>query len=115
MSPPNPAETYIFTTALPLCPRLKKLDLSVNDLGVDFTRALVRVLRHCDALESLRLFDCFLTDDSANTLALYLKACNSLRELDLRLNDITVEMHDRLKSAWVHEQDRNVDLLLLVN
>lgn len=115
MSPPNPAETYIFTTALPLCPRLKKLDLSVNDLGVDFTRALVRVLRHCDALESLRLFDCFLTDDSAKTLALYLRACNSLRELDLRLNDITVEMHDRLKSAWVHEQDRNVDLLLLVN
>jgi Leucine-rich repeat (LRR) protein len=114
ISPPIPAETYDFTTALPLCPRLKKLDLSVNNLGVDFTGALVRVLPSCDALECLRLFDCGVTDESAKLLTINLIACDALRELDLRSNYITVEIHARLKRVWVYKQDRTMDLLLLV-
>lgn len=114
ISPPIAAETFHFTTSLPLCPRLKKLDVSVNDLGVDLTGALVRVLRYCDALESLRLFDCGFTDESARLLAMHLPVCNALRELDLRRNEITVEMRARLKRAWVYQQDRSPELLLLV-
>ena len=44
---PLPAAVYGFTTALPRCLRLKHLDLSVNQLGVNVTGALLRVLPRC--------------------------------------------------------------------
>lgn len=112
ISPPIPAETYVFTTALPLCPRLKKLDLSVNDLGVHLISALVRVLRHCDALESLRLFESGFVDESARLLAMHLPVCNALTELDLRRNELTAPERARLKKSWVYQQNRTADLLL---
>jgi Ran GTPase-activating protein (RanGAP) involved in mRNA processing and transport len=100
--------------ALQRCPRLKHLDLCLNDLGVDWTGELVRVLPFCGALESLSLFGCGVSGASARLLASQLAQCRALRKLDLRQNgDIDQTTRGELRRAWAGGGERDARLLLL--
>jgi hypothetical protein len=98
---PWAALTSPFTDALPLCPRLRRLDLSGNRVGVHLWAALVQVLPRCRALERLELRACDVTEAMAALLAPELAACRALRELDLLANlALTAAAAAALRTAW---------------
>jgi Ran GTPase-activating protein (RanGAP) involved in mRNA processing and transport len=122
VKPPSCRYVNTFTQALPLCPRLKHLDLSVNDLGENLqaltlgnlTDDLVRVLPRCLALESLRLYASNVSDALASLLASTLPECLALRELDLQMNTaIGEKQRVELRTAWAAVRERDAQLLLL--
>ena len=113
VEPPTPVYVDMFMRALPLCPRLKHLDLSFNSLGVNVTEDLVRELPRCVALESLSLFRCGVSSESASSLASQLLECRALRNLDLRNNDLDAERSAELRTAWAGGEERDARLLLL--
>jgi hypothetical protein len=93
--------TLPFTDALPRCGRLRRLDLSVNKLGVHLFTELVRVLPRCSALEYLSLFDCNVEESWVRILPPVLTQCAALRELDLRENEAwRPHVHAALRTAW---------------
>jgi Leucine-rich repeat (LRR) protein len=111
---PLPEQTRTFTEALPGCRRLRRLDLSVNKLGVHLFTELVRVLPRCSALEYLGLRDCNVEESWVRILPPVLTQCAALRELDLRENEaMRPLMHAQLRSGWAAVEGREPERLLL--
>jgi len=64
------ADAQEVAAVLPLCPRLRSLDLSNNRLGLVGATALAEAVERCDALQSLDLRGNFLSDEAVKVLEL---------------------------------------------
>jgi Ran GTPase-activating protein (RanGAP) involved in mRNA processing and transport len=107
-------ETRAFTDALPECSRLRRLDLSRNNLGQFFFNDLVQVLPRCSALEYLGVRECNVLATWVSILPPILARSAALRELDLRTNEaMSPLMHAQLRSAWAAVEGREPYRLML--
>ena len=107
-------ETRAFTDALPECRRLRRLDLSQNNLGRFFFNDLVQVLPRCSALEYLDVHACKVEESWVYILPPILARSAALRELDLRTNEaMRPHIHKQLRSAWAAVEGREPHRLLL--
>ena len=89
-----------FLQELALCPRLQALDLSFNNLGDTFMRALARMLETWPLLERLDLESTITTDRGIAALALAVPRCPGLKRLNLMRNSCTPETMRQLQDAW---------------
>ncbi len=89
-----------FVAELPRCPRLLRLNLSENELGDTFARALARVLPECAALESLELAETQISDAGLRALAAGVRLCPWLERLNVRGNAFSEQSRDELQRAW---------------
>jgi Ran GTPase-activating protein (RanGAP) involved in mRNA processing and transport len=109
-----PEETRAFTEALPECRRLRRLDLSQNNLGQFFFNDLVQVLPRCSALEYLGVRECKVEEYWVMTLPQILARSAALRELDLRTNEaMRPRYHNALRLGWAAVEGREPHQLLL--
>jgi hypothetical protein len=70
------------------CPKLVKLDLSVNNIGDDGAKQIADALKDNRSLKHLCLLDNKIGDDGAKAIADALKDNHSLKTLDLNGNEI---------------------------
>jgi hypothetical protein len=89
-----------FLAELALCPRLQALDLSYNNLGDTFVRALARMLETWPALERLDLASTIMTDRGVAALALAIPRCPGLVRLNIMRNSCTPETKRQIRDAW---------------
>ena len=89
-----------FLAELALCPRLQALDLSYNNLGDTFVRALARMLETWPALERLDLASTVTTDRGVLALALAIPRCPGLVRLNIMRNSCTPETKRQIRDAW---------------
>jgi len=78
----------VLAAALPGCPTLERLDLSMNPFGDMGAWGLAWALPECSRLRELDLSSCEVGDDGADELLEALDANTTLATLDLRGNKI---------------------------
>ena len=89
-----------FLAELALCPRLQALDLSFNNLGDTFVRALARMLETWPLLERLDLSSTIMTDRGVAALALAIPRCPGLVRLNIMRNSCQPETARQIREAW---------------
>ena len=80
---------------------LQVLDISHNNIGDDGISAIAGALGNCK-ISGLRVVECGITITGAKSLAEALYSSNTVRELGLRDNPITVEGAQLLVNSAVH-------------
>jgi Ran GTPase-activating protein (RanGAP) involved in mRNA processing and transport len=90
----------IFAAELARCPRLRALNLSENNLGDTFARAVARVLPECASLERLELADAHISDAGVRALAAGVRLCPWLERLNVRNNEFSEQAGEELQQAW---------------
>jgi Ran GTPase-activating protein (RanGAP) involved in mRNA processing and transport len=90
----------IFAAELARCPRLRALNLSENNLGDTFARAVARVLPECASLERLELADAHISDAGVRALAVGVRLCPWLERLNVRNNEFSEQAGEELQRAW---------------
>jgi len=89
-----------FLVELALCPRLQVLNLSYNNLGDTFVRALARMLETCPALTRLDLASTLMTDTGITALALAIPRCPGLTRLNITRNACKPATARQIQDAW---------------
>jgi Leucine-rich repeat (LRR) protein len=89
-----------FLEELALCPRMQRLNLSHNNLGDTFVRALARMLEACPALERLELASTLMTDTGVAALALAVPRCPGLTRLNITRNACKPATGMQMQAAW---------------
>ena len=89
-----------FVAELPLCPRLRVLNLSENRLGDTFVRALAGSLPQCALLSHLDLAETQISDAGVRALAAGVRRCPWLVRLNVRGNVFTDETRQEMQDAW---------------